>query len=1277
MPLATNQMWLKTYGRLPWWREPAPSSLVKVYFDPNQPRDEIGQWIDTGGGGSKSLPGVESKGSPDKSAIRSWQMRGNPKNIDGYYVGGLGNLLGLKGKSANEFDNKVADLWAKHDVAKDTADMDARRTLTKELADSLATFESKYAATLSGIRGIRLEMDEFHRLNADTHRGREPLLVSSHWVLKALSGGDLSRARERYSSHDEAHFYQSGLSRQPTQYERKVNFVAIGSELDNLEAQGRERVRALLTGAKDKLLSLVSRKLADNSLTTRFVNDLELRGLGQLIPTLREILRSGFQQGQQSAKAEVKSAWTIEKRMSQENGNTTIKDAIRTLVAKHPELTKDQILGALKKLRDKKPELFTARKSDVHDYQVRHVLTGLPPEKALEFFESKATLWGAELRDPILRDAKSVLYNVIKTGQSLREAQAELERVFLPYLGDPDQMVDEEMLTPYRLETTIRTNVIEALNEGRKAMFQPEVDSGFIIAYQYSAIMDARTTRVCRYLDRKILRPNSPELDSLSPPNHYNCFVDGQTRIYTVHGWKPIRALEVGDLVLTHAGRFQPVTCVHHKQQPQQYAGDVIKLHVSRPNASGKGKPPLIHTMTVTPDHPVAVDAGWVPAAQVKEGDRVRCLGSACLRCGTITPWLTAQQPKYCSRNCHIQVVSRKGWLVPGRREYMSKIISAQMHREYANGTRGRKKITEKANAATRALYANGKGKGMFQRPEVQEKMKDAKQKSAKWRHAITEGRRGDKNPLSKYPLFAQQIGKRLQAFVAAHPERHGNRVMGRAVMAGHEGYLSKGQRKLYALAQSLSYGVVELEYPIKTEQGLFFVDVALPSLQLGLEFDGSYWHQDVEKDLRRDALLAQEGWKVIRYRDAVPSLSALREDVARLAANHAQQYVWATTTVEKVERWALRKPRQLYNISVLEDESYVAKGFVVHNCRSILTPIFRTEGPVMFASAEEIAQGINLKGKGFCDEQIRHDYFDPNQPRDKIGRWSGEGGALTSGGTGKDREFRDANGNLVTDQATLSRIAGLRIPPMWTDVEVSANPKSELQAVGKDAKGRTQYLYSAEATGRNAAAKFERVAKLAKVYPKLVAGVGKDIARGKEEAIVVGLMLGSAMRVGSAGETLANVKAFGASTLEARHLSVSGNVVHYDFIGKKGVAWKGQIDDPQLAGVIKPLLKGKSGSDRVFSTSAENVNGYLKTYGQFSAKDLRTLIGTSLAQRELKKSAMPTTKTDAKKLVASVAKTVSGFLRNTAAVAKSAYINPIVWAPMEARFGFAVLKTG
>ena len=60
----------------------------------------------------------------------------------------------------------------------------------------------------------------------------------------------------------------------------------------------------------------------------------------------------------------------------------------------------------------------------------------------------------------------------------------------------------------------------------------------------------------------------------------------------------------------------------------------------------------------------------------------------------------------------------------------------------------------------------------------------------------------------------------------------------------------------------------------------------------------------------------------------------------------------------------------------------------------------------------------------------------------------------------GKTFIYKDSRGRVITDAKTLARIRALVLPPAWTDVWISTDPRSHLQATGRDAAGRKQYRY-------------------------------------------------------------------------------------------------------------------------------------------------------------------------------------------------------------------------
>jgi hypothetical protein len=57
-------------------------------------------------------------------------------------------------------------------------------------------------------------------------------------------------------------------------------------------------------------------------------------------------------------------------------------------------------------------------------------------------------------------------------------------------------------------------------------------------------------------------------------------------------------------------------------------------------------------------------------------------------------------------------------------------------------------------------------------------------------------------------------------------------------------------------------------------------------------------------------------------------------------ALNHAETYAQIEVEISEAKIVELKRPRRTYNFAVEEDESYIAKGFVVSNCRCVSIPI-------------------------------------------------------------------------------------------------------------------------------------------------------------------------------------------------------------------------------------------------------------------------------------------------------------------------------------------------
>lgn len=85
----------------------------------------------------------------------------------------------------------------------------------------------------------------------------------------------------------------------------------------------------------------------------------------------------------------------------------------------------------------------------------------------------------------------------------------------------------------------------------------------------------------------------------------------------------------------------------------------------------------------------------------------------------------------------------------------------------------------------------------------------------------------------------------------------------------------SRPQRELFRLVQQL-YPDAVLNYASLN----YSIDIAVSRLNLAIEYDGSYWHQDGAYDRKRQEELEREGWAFLRYRDRIPGKEELVCDI-------------------------------------------------------------------------------------------------------------------------------------------------------------------------------------------------------------------------------------------------------------------------------------------------------------------------------------------------------------------------------------------------------------
>jgi len=278
----------------------------------------------------------------------------------------------------------------------------------------------------------------------------------------------------------------------------------------------------------------------------------------------------------------------------------------------------------------------------------------------------------------------------------------------------------------------------------------------------------------------------------------------------------------------------------------------------------------------------------------------------------------------------------------------------------------------------------------------------------------------------------------------------------------------------------------------------------------------------------------------------------------------------------------------------------------------------------------------------------------------------------------GKRFAYVSPDGRRVTDPPALDRIARLAIPPAYENVWICADPRGHLQATGRDARGRKQYRYHPGWRQVRDAQKFERMPAFAEALPRLRRRVRQDLAREgmpreKVLAVVVSLLDATRLRIGNDEYARENAS-YGLTTLKNRHVQFAGGKLLLRFVGKGGAVQEIAVGDKRIARLVRRcqelpgqrLFQYVDDAGETRPIDSDQVNGYPKEcMGEdFTAKDFRTWSATLRAMQLMHSTPLPERRSEralAARIVEAVREVAAG-LRNTPAVCRKSYINPVVF---------------
>lgn len=289
----------------------------------------------------------------------------------------------------------------------------------------------------------------------------------------------------------------------------------------------------------------------------------------------------------------------------------------------------------------------------------------------------------------------------------------------------------------------------------------------------------------------------------------------------------------------------------------------------------------------------------------------------------------------------------------------------------------------------------------------------------------------------------------------------------------------------------------------------------------------------------------------------------------------------------------------------------------------------------------------------------------------------SGGGEFASKGGSGGTPSSESKSGHLqsIEREKWPEHIKALGLPPAWKNVIVSPDPNADLQAIGVDQQGRKQYVYSEKFVDSQAAMKHARVKAMTEEMPSIMqqvmAAQSSRDTRVKALGDLTDLVMKMGIRPGSTADTKAKKQAYGATTLEGRHVVSGPDGVHLVFTGKSGKDLDLPVTDAVLAKMLVARAKAAGPKNRLFGNVSEkdllNFSHSLGS-GRFKTKDFRTLLGTDIALKTIAMMPAPQNMEQYRRAVNAIGDAVSEKLGNTRAIALQSYINPMVFSDWRAQ---------
>ncbi|MAI13845.1 MAG: hypothetical protein CMM15_07495 [Rhodospirillaceae bacterium] len=259
-------------------------------------------------------------------------------------------------------------------------------------------------------------------------------------------------------------------------------------------------------------------------------------------------------------------------------------------------------------------------------------------------------------------------------------------------------------------------------------------------------------------------------------------------------------------------------------------------------------------------------------------------------------------------------------------------------------------------------------------------------------------------------------------------------------------------------------------------------------------------------------------------------------------------------------------------------------------------------------------------------------------------------------------------DGKRIKEPGTLQHLQSLYVPPAYHNVLFHVDRRADCYAIAENSKGKRQYFYTNTWRQKSTDAKIKSMKQFAQQIKKICRQLRimstSSILRDQMIALALFLIMEGNFRVGSE-KGLSQYGSYGVVTLRKEHIVPNAKGIEIRFIGKKGVCNHSTIRSKTTTQLLLSVMETnenqflfhyKNGNQKL-KLQAEEINYFLKQYGDFSTKTFRTWFANQAFLQHMKNLKNKNLAFQ-KKLKCALASTAEQF-HHTPAICKKSYILP------------------